>query len=61
MTTVLDECRRLRGLTWAALEREALAAGLTTTRIREVATLDEMRLAILKAKYPAIDTAGARG
>jgi hypothetical protein len=57
--TVLEEINRLRRLTWNALSREALHAGLTTTAVREAATLDELRLSILKAKFPEVDVAGA--
>jgi hypothetical protein len=61
--SVLAEVNRLRRLTWNALSREAVHAGLTNKRIREAATLDELRLAILKAKYPevATDDVGTRG
>lgn len=60
--TVLLEIARLKRLTWSALDREALSAGLTPARIREATTLDELRLAILKARFPEVDVeAGVRG
>lgn len=64
MATVLEEIARLRVLTWNALSREGLDAGMTTTEVREAATLDEMRLSILKKKFPEVDVetpAGTRG
>jgi hypothetical protein len=40
----------LRRLTWAALSREAIEAGVSLGKIRRAKTRDELRLAILKAR-----------
>lgn len=44
------EILRLRRLTWAALQREALEAGIPVGRVSAAATRDELRLAILEAR-----------
>jgi hypothetical protein len=46
----LDEIERLRRLTWAALDRKALAAGVSLGQVRQAKTRDELRLLILKAR-----------
>lgn len=52
---VNDEIKALRRMRWSELERVALEAGLTTTRVREAKTLDELRRAVLLRKC---ETAG---
>lgn len=44
------EIERLRRLSWAALQREALEADVPLRRMREAATRDELRLLILEAR-----------
>lgn len=40
---------KLKGLSWAALERKALDAGVTLKQVRDAATRDELRLLIVEA------------
>lgn len=40
---------RLRGLSWAALERKALDAGVTLKQVRDAVSRDELRLLIVEA------------
>lgn len=44
------EMERLRRLSWAALEREAIQVGVSLKVIRDAPARDELRLAILKAQ-----------
>lgn len=46
----IDEIERLRRLTWAALQREALEAGVSLGKVRKAPTRDALRLQILLAK-----------
>lgn len=57
MPNALEEANRLRRLTWAALQREGLEAGLPVARVSQARTRDELRLEILKARFPAADNA----
>jgi len=52
----LEEINKLRGRSWATLEKKALEAGLSVAEIRKAATRDELRLAIVRA---TLDTEGA--
>ena len=46
----IAEIERLRRLTWAALQREALEADVPLHKVRDAATRDELRLLILEAR-----------
>ncbi len=53
MSVNVAEVERLRRLTWAALDREALEAGVPLYKIRAAKTRDALRLLILTAKSGA--------
>lgn len=48
MTITEAEIERLRRLTWAALQRVALEAGVALYQVKAAKTRDELRLLILK-------------
>lgn len=46
----VEEIERLRRLSWAALQREALEAGVSLGKVKQAPTRDALRLQILLAK-----------
>lgn len=48
MSVTEAEIERLRRLTWAALQRVALEAGVALYRVKAAKTRDELRLLILE-------------
>lgn len=51
----------LRGLSWAALQRKALEAGVSLGKVRGAATRDELRLLIVGASSQAAYVRATRG
>lgn len=51
---ILEEAARLKRMRWSQLERVAYEAGLTSAQIRRPQTINEMRRAILEAKFPSL-------
>lgn len=52
---MLADIARLKRMRWSELEREALEVGLPVRVISEAATLDELRLEILKKLNPKVE------
>jgi hypothetical protein len=57
MNKPAEEIRRLRGMRWVDLQAVAMReTSLTPSDIRGCATLDSLRLKILRAKFPSTAT-----
>lgn len=55
----LEQMNKLKGRSWATLERKAIEAGVSRVEIRGAATRDELRLAIIRAETEAYDRSKA--